>query len=386
MLIADWLSNNRDIYNLARTSRMHWLYLTRRFAQHLEVTLIGNIIRDNRVFWNQQAVQSIRSLLLFARVTGPHKRIDRYFETFVARYYSIKHLAPLEALHLNIEHNLFSGYILNRVDPSVLKTLELPFPNRPTHFQLGNLLSRLKSLNSLKIANIPTGRKVSKAFPLIGEGLMACSRTLRHLDLTVVNSSWETDRTRLPFVFSWYNGRDPFAAIFEKFLFRASENVPLLRVESLRLKRFSIPSVALELVFDGRCIQHLSLPSCRVDTTTWTKLGDCCQLLSLTNVNYELVGQRLLDFTHLQNSLKELTFAIPDPTYKKRRDLDDEPVYYITRRIPSLGPATQWYKRTYPDSSLTKTIPEVDKFEAALEGKVHMKYPQIPPSMYDINK
>lgn len=103
-------------------------------------------------------------------------------------------------------------------------------------------------------------------------------------------------------------------------------------------------------------------------------------------MNYELVGQRLLDFTHLQNSLKELTFAIPDPTYKKRRDLDDEPVYYITRRIPSLGPATQWYKRTYPDSSLTKTIPEVDKFEAALEGKVHMKYPQIPPSMYDINK
>ncbi|KAL9610865.1 MAG: hypothetical protein Q9167_004470 [Letrouitia subvulpina] len=355
---------------------------------------MANTIHFALMIAEKNTVQNIRSLRLDTNLeNGLDEAKGKCLEEHVTEVYRIRSMAPLEELHLGIESKLFSGFLVNRVDPFVLKTLEIPFPGPPTHLELGNLLSRLENLNSLTIINIPTRKRFFEGLPLIGEGLMASLRTLRHLNLTMVNRIQEVDEAHLPFVFTTKEDRHPFNAIFKKFIIRGpgatqgpkseTKDVPLLKLESLRLKRFSIPSLALELVFDRGFLEHLSLPGCRVDSEIWTSLGGHCQLLSLTDVDYELADQRLLDFIGLQKSLEQLTFALPEPTYKWHRGRKE---YYITRQVPRLGPGTRWYKKTYPDCPRTKDIPGIVKFKATLAGKVHMKHLHIPPSMYDINK
>ena len=232
----------------------------------------------------------------------------------ILKTYGSQSFIRTEELYYTIPRDNCTLNILKRLNLSNLKVLKVPFPRRSRSSGLKTVLEETKMLKSLAITSIPVQYATSEKLSLVGQGLIACSSSLQNLHLVMQRGRWEIFNRESPYNFqsmadeSFRSIFAPFIEVDKKGEIGAERPAPILKLTSLCLEKFTIPSRFFNTVFDPQFIKHMSLPQSLFDCDLWDHLGRACQLHSLTVIIDFIDQQLLLDFIQTQNSVERLTF------------------------------------------------------------------------------
>ena len=281
----------------------------------------------------------------------------------------------------------------------------------------------MTSLKSLAITDMPDRPEFLEEFPCLGLGILSRYDTLQEFDIWLTNwnrpnyycDTWqervtiEDEAFVTPETLDWFLGwlfpRSPKDLIdecrqkytnFRDTIFHEKDSavsaMPLLKLEKLRLRHIDLPSYAFQEVFDGQKLRELSLAFCDVDSKVWQTIGTT-QLLSLANVDYDLVSQDLLRFLAAQSSLESISFARPaDKCIASDFVLypgEDSVVLnmQMAKRTPMLGQGTVWGQASLYGQDLARSrgtpYPTLEHLLGSISG-AKVKELHIPADMYDI--
>ena len=244
-------------------------------------------------------------------------------------------LDRLEELIIDLDWNQFCRpellYVLGRGSNShSLKKLDAPIGKIETCHALATALTRLPELKSLRLRSMPDDAEfMQSALPKIGYAIRKCLPALEALDLEMTNAnrpqSWDVEKFVWPkedhahFRMLFPFGEDVTLEQMRKERMQGREDDsdserPRMKLRSLRLRNFNIPDHTFETVFDPVYLQALDIQGCVLGDGIWRSLEESTRLLTLKNVNDNLLSQYFLRFLKQQRSLKVLTFSTADPT------------------------------------------------------------------------
>ncbi|MCJ1339581.1 hypothetical protein MMC09_004871 [Bachmanniomyces sp. S44760] len=322
-LIADqaW---SRELYNFARVSRAYWWAVSPRLFREVEWDVMPDR-ESGEVDVRKMVTQTKRLRLFWATHTWDSEKA-----IFVDRC-----LDRLEELIIDLDWNQFCRpellYVLGRGSNShSLKKLDAPIGKIETCHALATALTRLPELKSLRLRSMPDDAEfMQSALPKIGYAIRKCLPALEALDLEMTNAnrpqSWDVEKFVWPkedhahFRMLFPFGEDVTLEQMRKERMQGREDDsdserPRMKLRSLRLRNFNIPDHTFETVFDPVYLQALDIQGCVLGDGIWRSLEESTRLLTLKNVNDNLLSQYFLRFLKQQRSLKVLTFSTADPT------------------------------------------------------------------------
>ncbi|KAI9879739.1 MAG: hypothetical protein M1830_007364 [Pleopsidium flavum] len=430
LLIADQITDARDLVNLARTSRAHY------------ETLIKKVYRTIHFYFSDDAVKSRRHHLdlcpgdipfqplslssteVMARcwlddrlvgrskyITCQEKKRSKYAAVFrfsgsypstawgqlwdedvqppdpwKLQFGRLSDLINLQEYKADVDWRLAD---MNQVVqlPCFLKSLTVPVRYPGDCAILGRELKRFKNLESLTILSLPILDRFVDAFPQLAEGLAARASSLRSLAIELTAHSrpysWDTDDFVVPEpteMDKYFRALFPTPVKHGKNICRVplvcwdrDEPQTVFQLTYLGLQHFGIPSNAFQEIFSKDHIKDLSLPNCKADPEVWNDLRGSVNLRSLTHIDYDLLTPQLVNFIASQRSLETLIFSKPLPD---RQLLG----------VASLGPGTSpWYQTEIINRGEPQHQNLAHLGKTALRNLSNLKSLSIPADMYDIS-
>lgn len=294
-----------------------------------------------------------------------------------------------ETFNIDLGWDDWNFDVLHGMSVTNLRVLKLPIRLPSDCVRLGQALTVMPRLASLAITDIPDREEFLVGLEHIGKGIKSCASTLRELDIDLTNfnrpASWDRDE-RFPEPRDDRFFRKLFPCPPQEELFALCKRHSLddtdpmveapLSLTKLRLKHVHLPWYSFGIVFNAETIKHLHLPYSMVHDGVWGFLEMYAQLDTLTDISYDMLSAKFLEFLEEQSSLKELSFARPQDQYHA-----EDIIFYgasphmmlrVSRKAPRLGPDTG------------AEYPSLDEFLSSLEGMTMLKHLVLPADMYTI--